>query len=79
MLIDLVIPGSEAPSLIDLYGMETGLQLAAREGRKEMLELLLRRGADKTKKGGFRTKGETAVEIADAAGWTEIAILLREQ
>lgn len=58
--------------------METGLQLAARGGRKEMVQLLLRRGADKTKKGGWRTKGETAFQIATVAGFKNIALLLKD-
>jgi len=69
--------GAEAPSLIDLFGLETGLQLAARGGKTDMVELLLKRGADKTLKGGFRTKGETAMEIAIASGFTDIVTLLK--
>jgi len=38
---------------------------------------LLKRGADKTLKGGFRTKGETAMEIAIASGFTDIVTLLK--
>jgi hypothetical protein len=46
-----------------------------------MVELLLRHGADKTKKSLFiqsQRKGETAIEIAEATGLTKIAALLKE-
>jgi ankyrin repeat protein len=71
----------EVPSLITMYGLETPLQLATREGKQDMVELLLRRGADKKNKGryfeGYGIKGGTALEIAEMKGFDDVAKLLR--
>ncbi len=52
----------------------TVLHNAAGSGKKEYVELLLSRGAD----AGIRNRGgKTALEIAEARGYSDIAALLR--
>ncbi|EPE26194.1 Ankyrin repeat-containing protein [Glarea lozoyensis ATCC 20868] len=69
--------GSEAVGLMGVWGMETGLQIAVRGGRGEMVRLLVGYGADGMKRGGFGTRGETAGEIAEGVGLREIGMLLK--
>jgi|SRR5215469_914111 len=71
----------EVPSMISMYGLETALQHATRGGKKDMVELLLRRGADKDNQGRYFAscciKGGTALEIAEMKGFNEIIRLLK--
>ena len=69
----------EVISMAQLIGMETGLQLAVRENKLDMVKLLVQRGADVMKKGGLGTRGENAIEIAESKGFGEIVTLLRSQ
>jgi len=66
-----------------ICGLENGLHFAASCGKKDMIELLLRRGADKNIRGDFRgtrspEQAKTALEIAETRGYLDIAELLRE-
>ncbi|KAG9241777.1 hypothetical protein BJ878DRAFT_544895 [Calycina marina] len=63
--------GSNAPSLIHIFWGGDRIVACGDRRKKEMVELLLGCGADKTKRGGFRTKEKTAFEIAEAAGLSE--------
>lgn len=71
----------EVTSMISMIGLETALQHASRGGRKDMVELLLRRGADKNRTGRYFesciiNRG-TALEIAEMNGFNDIASLLK--
>lgn len=66
--------------VVGIAGLLNGLHLAAKEGKKDMVELLLQRGADRNIKSTmFRPvlTLSTALEIAEAKGFDSIAKLLR--
>jgi hypothetical protein len=73
----------DPPNRSLVVGLETALQIATRGGKKDLVELLLSRGADKNIKGGISnvpmciSKGETAVEIAEIKGFKDILRLLK--
>jgi len=64
-----------------VMGSDTGLQIAARGGKEDMVSLLLQRGADKTLKTSYRESrigmNQTALDIAEEKGYNAIAKLLR--
>ena len=67
------------PSMVAINGRETGLILAARGNKIDMVELLLKRGADRSLSIGMSrvTEDQTALEIAEKMGHENIAKLLR--
>ena len=73
----------QPPNRILAIGLETALQIATRGGKKDLVELLLRKGANKNIKGGISgvpmciSNGETALEIAEMKGYDEIFRLLK--
>ena len=53
----------------------TALSYAARGGRVDAVRELLKRGADRSVKDGWRHDGKTALEIATAAGFSQVVAL----
>jgi ankyrin repeat protein len=66
-------------SMVAINGRETGLILATRGNKIDMVELLLKRGADRSLSTGISrlTKEETALEIAEKMRHENVARLLR--
>ena len=70
-------------SVYGMIGLQTALQLAARTGKADVVELLVQRGADRSTRGshgeclGFRA-GDTALEIAKSKGYEDIVMILEE-
>lgn len=69
------------PSMVAIYGRETGLIVAARENKIDLVELLLKRGADRSIGVGSSrvSQDQTALEIAEEMDHEEIAGLLRSE
>lgn len=70
-------------NLILNEGLENGLHRATRAGKIDMVELLLKKGADKRKRTGRAAVNRgrwdlTALNIADMKGFEDIASLLKE-
>ena len=71
-------------NLVLIEGLENGLHRATRAGKRDMVELLLKKGADKSKNTGRVSVNRdrwdlTALNIADMKGFEDIAGLLKEQ
>ena len=67
------------PSMVAIKGRETGLILAVRGNKIDMVELLLERGADRSLRVGMSrlTKDETVLDIAEQIGYKDIIKLLK--
>ena len=60
--------------MVAIKGRETGLILAVRGKKIDMVELLLKRGADRSLRVGMSrlTKDETVLDIAEQIGYKDI-------
>ncbi|KAL9121843.1 MAG: hypothetical protein Q9187_001605 [Circinaria calcarea] len=67
--------GDRCGSLISILGMENALHHAAKSGKSDMVELLLRKGADREIKS---SKGQTALQLAMQKGYNEIVAMLQD-
>ena len=70
-------------SVYGMIGLQTALQLEARTGKADMVELLVQRGADRSTRGSHREcfgsrAGDTALGIAKSKGYEDIVMILEE-
>lgn len=68
--------------MLSIYGIETLLLIAAKGGKNDMVELLLKRGADRNiRRRGlpgqepFYCEGKSALEMAEMKGFEDITRL----
>jgi ankyrin repeat protein len=75
--VELCLTSGLDPNVREAVTGKTGLMMAAEKGHKEVVQLLIKKGADKKLTIRESSKEKTAYDLAEAAGQQKTAELLK--